>query len=119
MEQTEKRVASRVKTSQAVLSLQPLDPLVWFRFWTELECLVRDISMAGVCIYSKEDIPIGTALSIDLRIGNLKKLIRIFCKVAWVKKENQNYRMGLKFSWWKDDQDKNIVSNFLNKLSSF
>ena len=112
----ERRNSTRRLVESSSISLRPLDPQVWFRFWSGAECKMRDISMVGAGIVSNESIPVGTPLSIDLRLGKNNSTIRIFGKVEWVAKDSDMYRTGVSFSWWKDDQDKNIVGWFLEKL---
>jgi len=71
----------------------------------------------AVVIDSREKIPEGTPLSIDLRLGRQTSSIRIFGKVEWMVKEDGIYRAGVSFSWWKDDQDKNTVGAYMQRLS--
>ncbi|MFH1094255.1 MAG: PilZ domain-containing protein [Candidatus Omnitrophota bacterium] len=114
----ERRYSIRKEARNISVSLRPLDPSVWFRCWNGTECIIRDMSMVGVGVFSKENIPQGTPLSVDLRLGESAATIRIFGKVAWVIKEENCFRSGVSFSWWKDDQDKKIAGTFLEKLSS-
>ena len=113
----EKRQCTRRQVNgDAAVSLRPLDPQVWCRYWGETEYSIRDISMVGIGISSRENITPGARLSIDLRLGKATSSIRVFGKVAWVIKEADQYRAGVSFSWWRDDQDKKVVTRFVERL---
>ncbi|MCP4649178.1 MAG: PilZ domain-containing protein [PVC group bacterium] len=112
-----KRQCKRGQVQDTSVSLRSLDPLVWFKFWGGSECCVRDISLLGVGLCCDERLPVGTRLSIDLRLGRRESNIRIFGRVAWTEKTRDNYRAGVRFSWWKDDQDKKILDDFVEKLN--
>jgi PilZ domain len=114
----DRRNSARKQAQDTLISLRPLDPQVWFRFWNGAECSMRDISMVGAGVVSREMIPIGTPLSMDLRLSKSNSMIRIFGKVEWVSEDQGLYRTGVSFSWWKDDQDKNVVSQCLERLAS-
>ncbi len=118
MDFREKRQCRRGVARNMSISLRPLDPQVWFRFWDGSDCSMRDISLVGAGVYSKEKIPVGTRLSIDLRLGKRTSSIRIFGKVAWVREEGKSFRSGVTFSWWQDDQDKKVVDSFVEKLAN-
>ncbi len=117
MNYLEKRQSERKKARNTSVSLRPLDPQIWFKFWGGTECLMRDISQVGIGIYCKEELPVGTRLSIDLRLGKKTSDIRIFGRIAWLVKEKNKYRAGVSFAWWKDDQDRKTVDNFVEKLA--
>lgn len=114
----DRRNSARKEAKSSSISLRPLDPQVWFRFWSGTECSMKDISMVGAGVVSNERIPIGTPLSIDLRLGKGNSTIRIFGKVKWISEDAGMYRTGVSFSWWKDDQDKNTVGQYLENLVS-
>lgn len=112
----DRRNSTRKEPANSSISLRPLDPKVWFRFWNGTVYSMRDISMVGAGLVSNEKIPIGTPLSIDLRLGKESSTIRIFGKVEWLYEDAGKYRTGVSFSWWKDDQDKHLVGEYLGKL---
>ncbi|MFH2136916.1 MAG: PilZ domain-containing protein [Candidatus Omnitrophota bacterium] len=112
----DKRQCKRRRTKYASISLRSLDPQAWFKFWGGAECFLRDLSLLGVGVYSQEKLPIGTRLSIDLRLGKQASSIRVFGRITWTEKEDDQYRSGVSFSWWRDDQDKKIVSSFVERL---
>ena len=114
----ERRYSRRKAARNIYVSLRPLDPQVWFRYWNGTECLMRDISMVGVGVVSNAKIPVGTPLSIDLKLGKTGSIIRIFGKIIWIIQEKDQYRSGVSFSWWKEDQDKKTAGSFLEHLSS-
>jgi len=114
----DRRKSKRRVARNTFISLRPLDPQVWFRFWSGTECSMRDISLVGAGVTSREKLPVGTPLSIDLRLGKNTSSIRIFGKVAWISREDgDNYRAGISFSWWKDDQEKKSLDEFLERLA--
>ncbi|MCK5591486.1 MAG: PilZ domain-containing protein [Candidatus Pacebacteria bacterium] len=113
----EKRYSRRKVARNISVSLRPLDPKIWFRYWNAADGNIRDMSMAGIGIYSQQKIPIGSLLSVDLRLGETSATIRIFGRVQWVRKEEDCFRAGGSFSWWKDDQDKKTAGTYLERLS--
>lgn len=114
----ERRYSQRKTAENITVSLRPLDPKIWFLYWSATDCNIHDVSMVGVGICSQEKIPIGTPLSVDLRLGERAATIRIFGRVQWVTKEEEHFRAGVSFTWWKDDQDKKIAGTYLEKLTS-
>ena len=114
----ERRYSRRKAARNVSISLRPLDPKIWFRYWSAVDCNIRDMSIVGIGIYSNENIPIGMPLSVDLRLGEKAVAIRIFGRVEWIKKEEGHFRAGVSFSWWKDDQDKKTAGSYLEKLTS-
>ena len=114
----ERRYSKRKKAKNISASLRPLDPRVWFRYWSVADCNIHDVSIVGIGIYSEEKISIGMPLSVDLRFGEKASTIRIFGRVEWVRKEEGYFRAGVSFSWWKDEQDKKTAGSYLEKLSS-
>ena len=114
----ERRYSQRKTAKNITVSLRPLDPKVLFRYWNATDCNIHDVSMVGVGVCSQENIPIGTPLSVDLRLGERAATIRIFGRVQWVRKEEAGFRAGVSFTWWKDDQDKKTASTYLEKLAS-
>ncbi len=117
MERKEQRRSKRRIARGIGLSLRPLNPDVWFRFWNANDCELKDISLVGVGVKFKEKVPLGSRLSLDLRLGSSRQTIRIFGKVQWiVQEENNSFRAGVSFSWWKDDQDKGAVSRYMDTL---
>lgn len=118
MPMSERRRSRRKIPRMINLAMQPLDPQIWFRFWTGSECEVHDISLVGLGVTCGQKIPVGTPLSIDMRMGSTGNVIRIFGRVQWLVKNGEQYRAGVKFSWWKDDADKKTVDSYLDRLSS-
>ena len=114
----ERRYSKRKASKNISVSLRSLDPKVWFPYWNGIEYTMRDMSMVGIGVYSKEKLPIGTPLSVDLRLSQTSATIRIFGRIQWVEKEQDCFRSGVSFTWWKDDQDKKIAGSFLERLVS-
>jgi len=114
----EKRYSKRMIARNSTIALRPLDPKVWFRFWSGTDCGLRDISMVGIGIVCQSKMPVGTPLSIDLKLGKTGRIIRIFGKIAWVMPDKEMYRAGVSFSWWKEDQDRKQVGDFLQRLTA-
>lgn len=122
MDYEEKRRSKRVSPEDYSISIRPLDPLEWFKFWEGIRCVIRDVSLHGAGIYSADRFNVGMPLSINLRKKNEEKNenanIRIFGKIVWSAKDAEDrYRSGLSFSWWKDDADKKIVNEFIEELA--
>ena len=114
----ERRYSRRKAARNISLSLRSLDPKVWFRYSDAADCNIRDMSIVGIGINSQEQIPLGTLLSVDLRLGEKAAIIRIFGRVEWGIKEEDHFRAGVSFTWWKDDQDKKTTGIFLEKLTT-
>jgi len=118
MDYREKRQCKRVVSDEAYIDMRSLDPQVWHRFWQGVECSVNDISLVGVGVSSKEKLPIGSYLSMDLKLDGKPEKIRVFGKVIWIQKLPDQYKSGISFSWWKDDQDRKKVDNFVEEFGS-
>ncbi|MBU0634237.1 MAG: PilZ domain-containing protein [Candidatus Omnitrophica bacterium] len=106
-------------TDNVCIDLRPLDPHIWHQYWQGLECLVNDISLVGAGVYSKEKLPVGTHLSIDLKLNGSPVKIRIFGKIIWAQQEDKDkFRTGISFSGWSDDKEKKRVYDFIEHLSA-
>ena len=115
---SEKRFSKRKIAQNIFGSFRPLDPKVWFRYWNAADCNILDMSMVGLGITTQGKMPIGTPLSVDLRLGEKAGAIRIFGRVEWAVKEEDHFRAGVSFSWWKDDQDKKIAGSYLEGMTA-
>ncbi len=113
----EQRNIKRKQAMQSKIKVRALDPQTWFRYWNGTECLLYDLSLVGAGVFSNEQIPAGTRISIDLLLSKNVKPIRIFGKVDWTLPDSNRYRSGISFSWWKNDQLKKIVKRFLEAPS--
>jgi hypothetical protein len=112
----EQRASIRKLADNSSLQVRPLDPQTWFRYWNGTECVLRDFTILGAGIYSREAMSVGTRLSIDILLKENISPIRVFGKVEWTCKNPDQHRSGVSFSWWKNDQQKKVMDNFLEKL---
>ncbi|MFH1061673.1 MAG: PilZ domain-containing protein [Candidatus Omnitrophota bacterium] len=112
----EQRANIRKLADKSAVQVRPLDPQAWFRYWNGTECFLRDFTLFGAGIYSKETMAVGTRLSIDILLNETISPIRVFGKVEWTYQDADKYRSGISFSWWKNDQNKKIVDDFLEGL---
>ncbi|MBU1087623.1 MAG: hypothetical protein KKD05_08950 [Candidatus Omnitrophica bacterium] len=114
---TEKRTSIRRLADNSGIQVRPLDPQAWFRYWNGTECFLRDFTLLGAGVFSKEAMVAGTRISIDLLLDDSISPIRVFGKVEWTIPYDDKYRSGISFSWWKNDQRKKLVNRFLEKLN--
>jgi hypothetical protein len=112
----EKRSNSRKKVNDISIKVKPLDPQVWFRYWSGTECSLRDLSLGGIGVCAREHMPQGSRISIDLLLKPQLRPIKIFGKVVWTITENKTYRSGISFSWWKSEEDKKLVNAYLEEI---
>ncbi|MBU1044492.1 MAG: hypothetical protein KJ915_08880 [Candidatus Omnitrophica bacterium] len=112
----EQRISIRKLAGKSAIQVRPLDPQAWFRYWNGTECFLRDFTLAGAGVYSKEAMAVGTRISIDILLDDKISPIRIFGKVEWTSQNLDKYRTGISFSWWKNEQNKKIANSFLENL---
>ncbi len=113
---TEQRTSIRRLADNSGIQVRPLDPQAWFRYWNGTECFLRDFTLLGAGVFSKEAMVVGTRISIDLLLAESISPIRVFGKVEWTTSDVDKYRSGISFAWWKNDQRKKLVNSFLEKL---
>lgn len=74
--------------------------------------VLLDISSGGMGILSFKEIPIDSITELSINLNSLKTN-KIKAKVAWIKKQENTYRIGLQFIDISKEDYLNI-SNFVN-----
>ena len=118
---SEKRNFSRVKIPDIKVSFKLLDPRTWSTYHEKSLTMVENISLGGLAIKTNNELTVKAPVGIDIKISPDHDPIRTFGRVVWIRKEdgdNDNYTMGMSFSWWKKEEDKKILHNIIEKHQS-
>lgn len=57
----------------------------------------KNISCGGVCIITEESISPQTIVFMNIKLPNLTSAVFVVGEVAWSKKRNSNFEIGIKF----------------------
>ncbi len=114
----EKRQNMRVSTADSVANCRFLSAesggKFQFTVWP-----VRNISQEGAAVLSEEEVSNGALAFLNIDLDVIMKTIGVIAKVVWCKKYSQKYEIGLNFSWWPKEEDKQIVADFIGTKSQY
>ncbi|MBU1087089.1 MAG: PilZ domain-containing protein [Candidatus Omnitrophica bacterium] len=113
----DKRRSRRKQAGNIFPVLRSLNLQEWNKSLGVIDSSMQDLNLSGICVNCEKILPVGTYLSIDLMLRRRGNNVKVFGKVIWVKPEEGKYRTGIKFSWWKELDDKRLIDNFWEKLS--
>lgn len=117
-EYDEKRKSERVKIPGVKASFKLLDPRSWSSYLEKNITSVQNISFGGIALQTNNPLAVKSPIGIDIKLNSDHESIRTFGRVAWIKKDEakvDNYNMGISFSWWKQEEDKKVVHDFIKK----
>ena len=117
--QEEKRKFKRVSIPDVKVNYKLLDPRTWSTYHEKFLNLVENISLGGLAVIGVTEMPLHAPVGVDINLGyGHDKVIKAFGRVAWIKKQQDNYMLGISFSWWKKEDDKKILFNLIQKRSA-
>ncbi|MDD5747086.1 MAG: PilZ domain-containing protein [Candidatus Omnitrophica bacterium] len=117
----EKRKFSRVNIPELRVSFKLLDPRTWSTYHEKMLNPIKNISLGGIALKTTSELAVKSPVGIDIRISPEHEAIRTFGRVAWIRKEtavDNEYTMGISFSWWKKEEDKKIIFDAIEKQAS-
>jgi len=117
MKNTDKRRSRRKRVRNIFPMLRSLNLQDWNNSSGIVESSMQDLNLSGACVNCENIFPVGTCVSINLMLHNRKHKVKIFGKVIWVLPEDRLNRTGIKFSLWKNSDDRKLIVNFWEKLS--
>lgn len=83
-----------------------------------IDSLTVNISGGGVCFETKEEIPKGTMLALELSSSEFQSSIMAFAKAVWCKeKDIGKYDVGVEFWWtgWKNNDAQESILGYVSK----
>ena len=119
--QDEKRKYKRVNLPGARCSFKLLDPRTWSTYHDKALSEIQDISIGGLRFFTNNELSLKAPIGVDIKIDPEKESIRTFGRVAWIRKENpacEDYSVGVSFSWWKREEDKKVIFEAIDKMTS-
>jgi len=117
----EKRKFLRVNIPELRVSFKLLDPRTWSTYHEKRLNLTENISLGGIALKTTNELAIKSPVGVDIRISPEHEAIRTFGRVAWIRKDpavENEYTMGISFSWWKREEDKKIIFDVIQKHAS-
>lgn len=115
----ERRKYKRIKISKVGAEYRLVD----FNFWAEFRShgtrLLKDISLGGMSFIAQDPMPLESLMSLSLKIGSMVKIEDIYGRVVRIRElENNQYEIGINFSWWDREEDKKNLVRFLGENST-
>ncbi|MCM8813327.1 MAG: PilZ domain-containing protein [Candidatus Omnitrophica bacterium] len=110
-------MSARSTIPDALVNFKLLDPRTWSTHHEKTLVPLRNIGMGGICIQTRAEIPNKAPVGIDIRLPHHDQTIRIFGRIAWIKKEDKpsEYTLGISFSWWQREEDKATINALIKK----
>jgi len=108
----EKRKFERVSIPGSKVSFKLLDPRSWSTYHEKTINPIDNISLGGLSFKTNTELALKAPVGVDIRITPEHEPIRTFGRVAWIKRNKaieDDYTLGVSFSWWKRDDDKKTV----------
>jgi len=114
--QGENRKFERAEIPDLKVSFNLLDPRTWSTYLDKTLENIENISLGGLAFRSATPLERLAPVGLDIRIGPEQQLVKTFGRVAWIKKnEGEDYSLGVRFSWWKDEADKKTIYNLIKQ----
>lgn len=117
----EKRKFLRVNIPELRVSFKLLDPRTWSTYHEKMLNSIQNISLGGIALKTTNELAVKSPIGIDIRISPEQESIRTFGRVSWIRKDasvDNEYTMGISFSWWKREEDKKIIFDAIQKYAS-
>ncbi|MFH1459600.1 MAG: PilZ domain-containing protein [Candidatus Omnitrophota bacterium] len=116
----EKRKFKRVFVPGLKASFKLLDPRTWSTYHDKKITNVANISLGGLALKTNTLLSLQSPIGLDIKVDSADDPIRTFGRVAWIKKEananaEDDYTLGVSFSWWKKEEDKKIIFDAIQK----
>ena len=108
----EKRKFPRVNIPGSKVSFKLLDPRSWSTYHEKSLNSVENISIGGLALKTNTELALKSPIGVDIKLSPELEIIRTFGRVAWIKRNrasDNDFTMGISFSWWKKDEDKKVV----------
>ena len=110
----EKRTFERIELPTVTANFNVLNLRSYSTYLEKTPKTIENLSLGGISLKAKDLFEQKCPIAIDLKIGSDNYLMRIFGRIAWVKPvENDDYLMGVSFSWWDNDEDKKRVRELI------
>ncbi|MCG2713139.1 MAG: PilZ domain-containing protein [Candidatus Omnitrophica bacterium] len=108
----ERRKAIRVDTPKSVSNCRLFSAESEGRFqftvWP-----IKNISTHGISIKSDEQVSQGALAFLNIDLDIIMKTVGVIAKVVWCQEREQGYEIGLNFSWWPKEDDRELMIDFV------
>lgn len=113
-ENNERRKYKRIKVTKVGADYQLVD----FNFWAESRAKgsnsLKDISLGGIAFSTNDAMPQDSLISLNLKLGDVVKIGDVYGRVVRMREvENNEYEIGINFSWWDREEDKKNLAIML------
>ncbi|MBU4257404.1 PilZ domain-containing protein [Patescibacteria group bacterium] len=97
--------------------------LVDFNFWPQFRArgknLLCDISLGGISFQTKYTLPLYSLLRLNLMIADAVACNDVYGRIVRITSlGNNDYEIGVNFSWWTSEADRAGLVRFLNEKMS-
>ncbi|MFH0874991.1 MAG: PilZ domain-containing protein [archaeon] len=113
-EKKERRKYKRIKISKVGADYRLVD----FNFWAESRSrgsnALKDISLGGISFSTNDAMPQDSLVSLNLKLGDIIKIDDVYGRVIRIRElKNNEYEIGITFSWWDKEEDKKNLAVLL------
>ncbi|MCP4649946.1 MAG: PilZ domain-containing protein [PVC group bacterium] len=112
----ERRNFSRVKIPNLKANFKLLNLRTYSTYLEKNPEPIEDISLGGMSLKTFNNLETKSPVTIDFKIGAEPYTVKVFGRIAWIKQvQEQDYMMGISFSWWNKEEDKKIVKELISQ----
>ena len=111
----EKRSYERVEVPGIKANFKMLNLRSYSTYLEKTPESIENLSLGGVSLKASALFENKSPIAIDLKLDSENYLMRIFGRIAWVKQVENEYLMGVSFSWWNNEEDKKRVREMIVK----
>ncbi|MCG2711620.1 MAG: PilZ domain-containing protein [Candidatus Omnitrophica bacterium] len=113
-EKNERRKYKRIKISKVGADYRLVD----FNFWAESRSrgsnALKDISLGGISFSTNDAMPQDSLVSLNLKLGDVVKVGDVYGRVVRMREiKNNEYEIGINFSWWDKEEDRKNLAMML------
>ncbi|MFH1094178.1 MAG: PilZ domain-containing protein [Candidatus Omnitrophota bacterium] len=74
---------------------------------------IKNLSTQGIAIKSDENVSPGALAFLNIDLAVVMKTVGVIAKVIWCQQREKGYEIGLNFSWWPKEDDKEVLVEFI------
>ena len=111
-QKNERRKSIRVDTPNSVSNCRLFSPETEGRFqftvWP-----IKNLSTHGIAIKSDDSVSPGALAFLNIDLAIVMKTVGVIGKVIWCQAVEKGYEIGLNFSWWPKEDDRELMIDFV------
>ncbi|MFH2136914.1 MAG: PilZ domain-containing protein [Candidatus Omnitrophota bacterium] len=119
MSDKERRQYKRIKVEKIGADYRLVDPNFWAQSRAQGKNSLQDISLSGASFNTGDILPEDSVLDLNLKLGSLINIDGICGRIVRVRKlTSENFEIGVVFSWWEREEDKQNLVKFMEQTGT-